>query len=145
MGEHRFYGWAYDGDKLSVRMPFKRKDCKRNEKAVTPESITAVLSVVGRSANDDIAFSEEQRYAPECRKSDNGVNYTADKCSLTTEDPRNDIKAEQTYTAPVYASDNRKYQSDSVKHFNISFILSRYAMYYYQKYKGLFMRNIMLL
>ena len=95
---------------------------------MTPESITAVLSVVCRAADDDIAFSEEQRNAPECRKSDDGVNYAADKSSLAAEDPRNDIKAEQSYAAPVYAADNRKYQSDSVKHFNISFILSRYGM-----------------
>ena len=50
-------------------------------------------------------MAEQQGYAPQGGKTDEGIYHTADGCGLSAADPRHDIKSEQSYAAPVYASD----------------------------------------
>lgn len=43
--------------------------------------------------NSSVSIAEEKRDTPECRKTDQSINDPADKGCLTSENPRNDVKA----------------------------------------------------
>ena len=57
---------------------------------------------------EHFGITEEKRNAPDTGKSDEGKDYTADKASLTAEEPAYNIKLEKTDAAPVYGSYNHE-------------------------------------
>ena len=70
--------------------------------------------------DEDITLSDiadcikKEGYTPDTRKCDNGVNYTAQKCRLTAEEPGNYIELEKSDAAPVKTADNAQRQANSV-------------------------------
>ena len=60
------------------------------------------------------ARSEEQRNAPDARESHEGIDYSADKCGLTAEQPGDDIEFKKSYASPVESTDYRQYKCYSV-------------------------------
>jgi len=62
------------------------------------------------------AASEQKRDAPKCRKTDDGVDDSADHSGLSAEDPCDYIKSEQADASPVDTTDDSKDKSYPVKH-----------------------------
>jgi len=58
--------------------------------------------------------TEEQRNAPNAGKSDNGIDNSADQSVLSSTDPSDNVKLEQTDATPVQRADNGQGQRDSV-------------------------------
>lgn len=65
-------------------------------------------------AVDAAVVLKEQGNAPERRKSDQSVYYTADRCCLSAAYPSHDVEAEQSDTAPVDTADDAQNKSDPV-------------------------------
>ena len=61
-----------------------------------------------------LARTEQKAYAPQSRKSDHGIDYTAGKCALTSEYPGNKVKLEYTDKTPVDTADYRNYKCNSI-------------------------------
>ncbi len=57
---------------------------------------------------------KEQTYAPDAGKANEGINDTAYRCDLTSEDPCHQVKTEQTDNTPVQCADNGEDQCCSV-------------------------------
>lgn len=72
---------------------------------------------------------EQQRNAPQRRKTDEGINYAAEGCGLAAADPCDKVKGEKAYASPVDAADDCKNQRNAIdNHIKNSFppfILSR--------------------
>ena len=58
--------------------------------------------------------SAQQRNAPKCRKSDKGVDDSANGRSLSAANPCNDVKGEKAYASPVDAADDGKDQRNAI-------------------------------
>ena len=65
-------------------------------------------------ASAPVSASEKKCDAPDCRKTNNSINNSAEKSGLTAEYPCNKIKLEKSNTAPVKASDDHKNKRYSV-------------------------------
>ena len=67
--------------------------------------------------------SEKQRYAPDTCKSDYGIDYSADDTSLSSANPRDNVKLEKSYASPVQRADYGQDKCDFV-HNHINFLHS---------------------
>lgn len=63
---------------------------------------------------ESFSCAENQRYAPNTRQRYHGINNTASKCGLSTEEPCDKIKLEQSDASPVQRADDRNNQGNSV-------------------------------
>ena len=61
-----------------------------------------------------VAFSEEERDAPDGGETYQSVDHAADGGCLTAKEICDEIESEYTYKTPVDAADYGKHQSDSV-------------------------------
>ena len=58
--------------------------------------------------------TEEKGNAPDARKSDHGIDYSADDATLSSSDPRDYIKLKETDASPVKRADYGKDKRDFV-------------------------------
>ena len=55
-----------------------------------------------------LSCAEKQRDAPDSRKGDDGVDYSAENGILTAADPGDDVKSEKPDASPVQRTDYSK-------------------------------------
>jgi len=66
------------------------------------QHLTGAAAVSSLFSVDTVAISAKQQSdAPQARKTNNRINYTADNSSLTAEDPGHQIEFKNTDKAPV--------------------------------------------
>ena len=61
-----------------------------------------------------LSGAEEKGNAPDARKGNQGVDYSADYRVLTAADPSDDVEAEKSYATPVQRTDYSKHKCDPV-------------------------------
>ena len=61
-----------------------------------------------------VAFAEEERYAPESCKSNDGVDDARTERVVSAEDPGNGIELEKSHSAPVERANDRQNESNTV-------------------------------
>ena len=75
------------------------------------ESAVFVLLHFVRTGGDGcFGVSEKKGNAPDTRKGNKRINNSAENCSLTAENPCDEVKLKQTDTAPVEGADYHKSQ-----------------------------------
>ena len=78
------------------------------------------------AVNAGTVFPEQKGNAPKTCQANDGVNDSAQQRILATEDPRHQVKLENTHQAPVQRADDAQDQSDSIQNSHrVSTSLSR--------------------